>query len=65
MEGKLKNEFIRIQKMRNKRHQLEYGDSSLISGQELAQAHADASMLLKEVRRLIDESNPNKNPSFL
>ena len=59
MEGKLKNEFIRIQKMRKKRNKLEYGDFGQISAQELKQAYADASALAKAVRELFDEKNPN------
>ncbi len=65
MEGKLRNEFIRIQKMRKKRNKLEYGDFDQISEQELKQAYADALMLAKAVGKLIEENNPNQNLKLL
>ena len=56
-DGKLTNEFARIQKMRNKRNKLEYGDLDSISEQELIQAHLDANALIKEIHKLIDKNN--------
>jgi uncharacterized protein (UPF0332 family) len=65
MDGRLENEFIRIQKMRNKRQQLEYGDSNPVSQQEITQAHKDVTALLREVGKLIEDNNPSRNPSLL
>ena len=51
--------------MRNKRQQLEYGDSNPVSQQEITQAHKDVTALLREVGKLIEDNNPSRNPSLL
>lgn len=49
-------EFIRLQKMRKKRNQLEYGDLDSISQSELEQAIKDLEKLLVYARDLMEKS---------
>jgi len=65
VNGELKLEFIRLQKMRQKRNKLEYGDSSPISEQELKQAYDDAIKLIKLAGRLINEKDEKLNSKLL
>lgn len=53
LNGQLKNEFQRFQKMRNKRNKIEYGDFIGVSEAELKQANLDAAALLKKIDELL------------
>ena len=59
INGGLKNEFSRIQRMRKRRHNIEY-DILEISRAELIQAVKDAKKLLKRVDKLIQEKDLQK-----
>lgn len=52
----LENEFLRFQKMRQKRNKLEYGDLASISESELSQMMTDNLKLLKKINELILEN---------
>ncbi|MHB8903603.1 MAG: hypothetical protein ACYC40_00675 [Patescibacteria group bacterium] len=59
LNGDLSNEFLRIQKMRQKRNRFDYGNLDSISETELKQAMTDAKILLNKVDNLIKEREIN------
>ena len=54
LSGEMKNEFQRIQKMRQKRNRFDYGNLSSISEAELSQALFDAKALFSKIGSLIE-----------
>ena len=56
--GELDNEFRRMQKMRQKRNKLEYGNLTSISAEELRQSIKDAKLLLSKVDELMKTKKP-------
>lgn len=62
MRGELQNEFSRIQRMRRRRHDIEYGYAE-VSRTDMIQAAKDAKKLLQKIDKLIREEDLQK--SFL
>jgi len=60
MRGELENEFSRIQRMRRRRHDIEYG-SLEVSRTDMIQAARDAKKLLQVVDKLIQEEDSQKS----
>jgi len=55
----LESEFLRFEKMRRKRHDIEYGDL-FVSSDELNQAIEDAKKLLDKIKELISDKDSQK-----